>query len=187
MGLELQLPQLGGQADRVGGDRADKASCARRQPDLPGVPSVVLPSARPRRSCSSQLTWFTASTFRVQLQPLCPARRHEQLRLHSGPYRRLRRPLARSTAVLSRRDAFQRTRRQAGRIPRLVERPVCFGARHDPSCGPASGLRRGPAHEHEAGPSGFLKWITSTDHKVIGKNYTVTAVIFFLLAGAMRC
>ena len=25
-----------------------------------------------------------------------------------------------------------------------------------------------------------MKWVTSTDHKVIGKNYTVTAVIFFL-------
>ena len=42
-----------------------------------------------------------------------------------------------------------------------------------------------PPSEHEHGPSGFLKWVTSTDHKVIGKNYTVTAVIFFLLAGAM--
>ena len=30
-----------------------------------------------------------------------------------------------------------------------------------------------------------MKWVTSTDHKVIGKNYTVTAVIFFLMAGAM--
>ena len=45
--------------------------------------------------------------------------------------------------------------------------------------------RGGPEPEHEHGPSGFLKWVTSTDHKVIGKNYTVTAVIFFLLAGAM--
>ena len=53
----------------------------------------------------------------------------------------------------------------------LADRPAVFG--------------EGPAHEHEASPSGFLKWMTSTDHKVIGKNYTVTAVIFFLLAGAM--
>jgi cytochrome c oxidase subunit 1 len=30
-----------------------------------------------------------------------------------------------------------------------------------------------------------LKWVTSTDHKVIGKNYTVTSFIFFLLAGLM--
>ena len=53
----------------------------------------------------------------------------------------------------------------------LAERPAVFD--------------EGPAHEHPAGPSGFFKWITSTDHKVIGKNYTVTALIFFLMAGAM--
>jgi cytochrome c oxidase subunit 1 len=39
--------------------------------------------------------------------------------------------------------------------------------------------------EEEHGPSGFLKWITSTDHKVIGKSYTITAFIFFLIAGCM--
>ncbi len=42
-------------------------------------------------------------------------------------------------------------------------------------------------HEEEAhvGPKGILKWITSTDHKVIGTSYTVTAFIFFLIAGCM--
>src|SRR5579875_682373 len=39
--------------------------------------------------------------------------------------------------------------------------------------------------EEEHGPSGFVKWITSTDHKVIGKSYTITAFIFFLIAGCM--
>ena len=39
--------------------------------------------------------------------------------------------------------------------------------------------------EEEHGPSGFLKWITSTDHKVIGKSYTITAFLFFLIAGCM--
>ncbi len=39
--------------------------------------------------------------------------------------------------------------------------------------------------ESEHGPSGLLKWLTSTDHKVIGKSYTITAFIFFLIAGAM--
>ncbi|MDQ6617364.1 MAG: cytochrome c oxidase subunit I [Actinomycetota bacterium] len=31
----------------------------------------------------------------------------------------------------------------------------------------------------------MLKWLTSTDHKVIGKSYVVTAFVFFCLAGLM--
>jgi cytochrome c oxidase subunit 1 len=41
------------------------------------------------------------------------------------------------------------------------------------------------AHEPEHGPTGFLKWITSTDHKVIGKSYTITSLVFFCMAGTM--
>jgi len=40
-----------------------------------------------------------------------------------------------------------------------------------------------PVEEH--GPTGLLKWITSTDHKVIGKSYMITSFIFFCLAGLM--
>jgi len=40
-----------------------------------------------------------------------------------------------------------------------------------------------PEHEHE--PSGVYKWLTSTDHKVIGKSYLITSVLFFLIAGIM--
>ena len=40
-------------------------------------------------------------------------------------------------------------------------------------------------HEPEHGPSGIVKWITSTDHKVIGKSYLITSFLFFLAAGAM--
>jgi cytochrome c oxidase subunit 1 len=40
------------------------------------------------------------------------------------------------------------------------------------------------AHAH-AEPSGFVKWATSTDHKVIGKNYLYTAMIMFFIAGIM--
>ncbi|HLX88508.1 MAG TPA: cytochrome c oxidase subunit I [Acidimicrobiales bacterium] len=44
----------------------------------------------------------------------------------------------------------------------------------------------GDAHaEHHEGPSGLLKWMTSTDHKVIGMNYIVTSVVMFFLAGIM--
>jgi cytochrome c oxidase subunit 1 len=42
-----------------------------------------------------------------------------------------------------------------------------------------------PEPEREHGPHGFLKWITSTDHKVIGKSYLITSFIMFLLAGLM--
>src|SRR5487761_1114116 len=40
-------------------------------------------------------------------------------------------------------------------------------------------------HEHEHGPTGLLKWLTSTDHKVIGKSYLITSFAFFLMAGVM--
>jgi cytochrome c oxidase subunit 1 len=38
-------------------------------------------------------------------------------------------------------------------------------------------------HHGHAGPSGILKWLTSTDHKVIGKSYTITSVIMLVLGG----
>ena len=38
-----------------------------------------------------------------------------------------------------------------------------------------------PAH----GPSGILEWLTSTDHKVIGKSYLITSFFFFCMAGLM--
>jgi cytochrome c oxidase subunit 1 len=42
-------------------------------------------------------------------------------------------------------------------------------------------------HEHaheEHGPTGILKWLTSTDHKVIGMSYTVTSVVMMIIGGA---
>ncbi len=39
-------------------------------------------------------------------------------------------------------------------------------------------------HE-EHGPSGILKWLTSTDHKVIGMSYMITSLILFYIAGIM--
>ncbi len=42
------------------------------------------------------------------------------------------------------------------------------------------------AHEHpEHGPTGILKWLTSTDHKVIGMSYMITAVVLFYIAGVL--
>ncbi|MDA8027128.1 MAG: cytochrome c oxidase subunit I [Actinomycetota bacterium] len=41
-------------------------------------------------------------------------------------------------------------------------------------------------HEHDhGGPKGIYLWLTSTDHKVIGKSYMYTSLVFMLIAGAM--
>ena len=44
-----------------------------------------------------------------------------------------------------------------------------------------------PAHGgHDAhGPTGILKWLTSTDHKVIGLSYMITAIALFYISGVM--
>ncbi|HVB06313.1 MAG TPA: cytochrome c oxidase subunit I [Acidimicrobiales bacterium] len=52
----------------------------------------------------------------------------------------------------------------------VAERPVHLGE---------------PEHEHHAAPSGFYKWVTSTDHKDIGRSYLITSFVFFLIAGCM--
>jgi cytochrome c oxidase subunit 1 len=39
-------------------------------------------------------------------------------------------------------------------------------------------------HEHEhVEATGILKWLTSTDHKVIGLSYTVTSLVMFVIGG----
>ena len=45
----------------------------------------------------------------------------------------------------------------------------------------------GHAHvgHEDHGPSGILKWLTSTDHKVIGLSYMITAVVIFYISGIM--
>jgi hypothetical protein len=43
----------------------------------------------------------------------------------------------------------------------------------------------GEVHEEQKAPGGFYKWLTSVDHKVIGKNYMYTALVFMFIAGAM--
>ena len=45
---------------------------------------------------------------------------------------------------------------------------------------------RGDAdHGHHEGPSGIVNWLTSTDHKVIGKSYMITSLVTFFVAGLM--
>ena len=40
-------------------------------------------------------------------------------------------------------------------------------------------------HHEEHGPTGVLKWLTSTDHKVIGMSYMITSLVLFYIAGIM--
>ncbi len=42
-----------------------------------------------------------------------------------------------------------------------------------------------PHATHHAEPTFVVRWITSTDHKVIGMNYMVTSITMFLIAGLM--
>ena len=44
-----------------------------------------------------------------------------------------------------------------------------------------------PTHggHDDHGPTGLLKWLTSTDHKVIGLSYMITAIALFYLSGIM--
>ncbi len=42
-----------------------------------------------------------------------------------------------------------------------------------------------PGHGDHSARHGLLKWLTSTDHKVIGTSYTVTSIVFLVLGGAM--
>jgi len=61
----------------------------------------------------------------------------------------------------------------------LIERPIPTDS------GVPSHDDHGQSHggEHH-GPTGILKWLTSTDHKVIGINYIVTSVIMMVIGGA---
>ncbi|MDA8185686.1 MAG: cytochrome c oxidase subunit I [Acidimicrobiales bacterium] len=74
------------------------------------------------------------------------------------------------------------------------EHPNGLGARDPADTGAeAHGGRGGlEAHdgsearaEHARGPSGIVKWLTSTDHKVIGASYMLTALVVFFIAGVM--
>src|ERR1017187_10384270 len=40
-------------------------------------------------------------------------------------------------------------------------------------------------HGHHEGPTGIINWLTSTDHKVIGKSYMITSLVLFFIAGIM--
>ena len=62
-------------------------------------------------------------------------------------------------------------------LPDLHRSPDAAG--HGPQDGHA-----GHGHD-EHGPTGILKWLTSTDHKVIGMSYMITSIVMFYFAGIM--
>jgi cytochrome c oxidase subunit I len=63
----------------------------------------------------------------------------------------------------------------------VIAPPVAGGGTHVPAVGDEH-----LAHAHEEhGPSGLMKWLTTTDHKVIGLSYMITAIVLFFLSGIM--
>ena len=69
--------------------------------------------------------------------------------------------------------------------PAPLERTVVGRLHWPPDAGHRSlGSPPTDGHEHD-GPTGFLKWLTSTDHKVIGLSYMITSIVMFYFAGIM--
>jgi len=64
----------------------------------------------------------------------------------------------------------------------LIERPVV--AQPSAPGGGDTTSHDNHGHHDDHGPSGILKWLTSTDHKVIGLSYTVTSVVMMIIGGA---
>ncbi len=63
----------------------------------------------------------------------------------------------------------------------VISPPIAGGGIATPLTSTAT--EAGGAGEH--GPTGLLKWLTTTDHKVIGISYMVTAVVLFYIAGLL--
>ena len=64
-------------------------------------------------------------------------------------------------------------------VTELIERQAAGGEAVVVDAGHDAGH---DAHEHHEA-TGILKWLTSTDHKVIGLSYTITSLIMFVIAG----
>ena len=63
----------------------------------------------------------------------------------------------------------------------VIDRPVNLDSDDQGPVNPDHGHDHG--HDHH-GPSGLVKWMTSTDHKVIGISYTVTSLTMMIIGGA---
>ncbi|MGO9250174.1 MAG: cytochrome c oxidase subunit I [Mycobacterium sp.] len=56
---------------------------------------------------------------------------------------------------------------------------------HLPPQGPGDGHEPHDGGHEDHGPTGILKWLTSTDHKVIGLSYMITSIVIFYISGIM--
>ena len=63
----------------------------------------------------------------------------------------------------------------------VIDRPVNLDSDDQGPVNPDHGHDHG--HDHH-GPSGLVKWMTSTDHKVLGISYTVTSLTMMIIGGA---
>ncbi len=63
----------------------------------------------------------------------------------------------------------------------VIDRPLNLDSDDQGPVNPDHGHDHG--HDHH-GPSGLVKWMTSTDHKVIGISYTVTSLTMMIIGGA---
>ena len=63
----------------------------------------------------------------------------------------------------------------------LIDRPL--ETPDQPGVGDGHDAHAGGHEDH--GPTGILKWLTSTDHKVIGLSYMITAIAIFYVSGIM--
>ena len=68
----------------------------------------------------------------------------------------------------------------------LVERPDVLSPEHPGGPGQPGHLAGsdGNAHHHDE-PTGIVKWLTTTDHKVIGMSYMITSLVVFFIAGSL--
>jgi cytochrome c oxidase subunit 1 len=76
----------------------------------------------------------------------------------------------------------------ASSVTDVVAPPSTIGAAPSHVLLPDQRQGHGPADENgheDHGPTGILKWLTSTDHKVIGLSYMITSLVMFYLAGIM--
>src|SRR5205807_10463724 len=85
-----------------------------------------------------------------------------------------------------RQDDRRDQRREHGRLPRLDRTAAASTERRKPVTvttePPRTPAAPAPAPRHN---TGILRWLTSTDHKVIGLSYLVTSFGFFCIGGLL--
>src|SRR3984957_13636799 len=70
-------------------------------------------------------------------------------------------------------------------VTEVLNPPLVVAQPDGAAAPPPSGDHGHDGGHAEHGPTGILKWLTSTDHKVIGMSYMITSLVMFYLAGIM--